>query len=64
MKCPYCNKNLDVSVNEIGDYYDSGYGVNRYYDEYHCECPFCGKMFKWYENYRRIEADCRKMEDN
>lgn len=63
MKCPYCEKFIEESVCDIGEYHENGYDCDAYWDEYRCECPCCGKTFRWFENYIRVEDDCLRMED-
>ena len=62
MRCPYCREFIEESVRDIGEYFDSGYVDDLYYDEFHCNCPHCTRMFIWCENYTRIGDDCSKMD--
>lgn len=69
VKCPYCKEEIDGWAIEYGGPpYDSGYGEDvygdgTYWDEFHCECPHCGKEFRWFENYVRVEDDAFRMDD-
>ena len=66
MRRPYCGENL-------GDYpwahtivctdTDSMSSVGEIYEYFDCECPECGKMFRWFENYVRVKDTVRRMEE-
>lgn len=63
MRCPYCEKELDGYAADFGEYHESGYSCDSFWDEYRCECPECGKEFRWFENYVRTEDDAWKMDE-
>ena len=63
MKCPYCGKEIDGWAGDYGELHDSGYGCDTYWDEYCCKCPECGKEFRWFENYVRVEDDAMRMDE-
>lgn len=63
VKCPYCQAELDDWPTDYGNYEDCGYGDRTYWEEFRCECPECGKEFRWFENYVRVEDDALRMDE-
>ena len=50
--CPYCNAELSGDPRDYGEYHNYIYSHDlHYWDEYRCNCPECGKEFRWFENY-------------
>ena len=63
IKCPYCKEEIEGCPHEYGDYHENHYGYDVYWDEFRCECPHCGKEFRWFENYVRVEDDALRMDE-
>ena len=63
MNCPYCNAELEGWPSEYGEYHGNGYGNDSYWEEFHCDCPNCGKTFRAFEDYIYIGQSWMRLED-
>ena len=64
MNCPYCDVEFELFTEAEAVFVESDYGFDgECWDEYHCDCPKCGKTFRAFENYIYTGQSAMKMEE-